>query len=124
MNNFKLNEIESVIKSTPDDAFTKELSSVIFSLGRDAENEEEYDYALSMLFLIFNRDNESVKAEVIQAFSLISILKKEIKKLDVKIIEPLVHIAWSNAKSDKNKAKIKYSVEDINLNLNSNINLI
>ena len=55
-----------------------------------------------MLFLIFNRDNESVKAEVIQAFSLISILKKEIKKLDVKIIEPLVHIAWSNAKSDKN----------------------
>ena len=102
MKNFKLNEIESVIKSTPDDAFTKELSSVKFSLGRDAENEEEYDYALSMLFLIFNRDNESVKAEVIQAFSLISILKKEIKNLDVKIIEPLVHIAWSNAKSDKN----------------------
>ena len=45
---------------------------MIFSLGRDAENEEELDYALSMLFLIFNRDNESVKAEVIQAFSLIS----------------------------------------------------
>ena len=50
MNNFKLNEIESVIKSTPDDALTKELSSVIFSLGRDAENEEELDYALSSCF--------------------------------------------------------------------------
>lgn len=44
MNNFCINEINSIINSTMDKGLQPELASVIFSLGRDAENEEEYDF--------------------------------------------------------------------------------
>ena len=41
MNNFRVEEIEQVITSVPDEEITSELISVIFCLGRDAENEEK-----------------------------------------------------------------------------------
>jgi hypothetical protein len=47
MNNFLVEEIDRIIKATPNNAATIELSSVIFCLGRDAENEEEYDDAFA-----------------------------------------------------------------------------
>ena len=46
MNNFLVEEIEQVIKSVSNKEVSPELSSVIFCLGRDAENEEEYDLSL------------------------------------------------------------------------------
>ncbi len=123
MNNFKLDEIEYIINNVPNNKYTQELSSVIFSLGRDIENAEEYDYALSKLISLFNRENESVKADVVQAFSLIAILKKHIKLLNREIVEPLIYSAWNTVQSKGNKEKIKYSVEDINFSLNWNISL-
>ena len=79
MNNFCINEINSIMNSTTDKELTSEIASVIFSLGRDAENEEEYDFALSKLMEIYERDNEDIKAQVIQAFAMLAVLKKDIK---------------------------------------------
>ena len=90
MNNFRVEEIDQVITSVPDDAITPNLSSVIFCLGRDAENEEEYDYAFSKLLELYERKNATVKAQVIQAFSLLAVLKQDIKTLDRAIVEPLI----------------------------------
>ena len=42
MNDFLVEEIEQVIKSVSNKEVSPELSSVIFCLGRDAENEAFY----------------------------------------------------------------------------------
>ena len=102
MNNFFINKINGVIASTIDKGLTPELASVIFSLGRDAECDEEYDFALSKLMELYERDNEDVKAQVIQAFAMLAVLKKDIKMLDRSLIEPLILKAAATA-SDKNK---------------------
>ena len=52
VNNFLVEDIERVITTVPDNETSIELSSVIFCLGRDAENEEEYDYAFSKGLMI------------------------------------------------------------------------
>ena len=120
MNNFLVEEIEQVIDSVPNREVTPELCSVIFCLGRDAENEEEYDYALSKLLELYERENETVKALVIQAFSLLAVLKQDIKVLDRAIVEPLILSAQSTAVGT-NKSTIQDAIDDINHSLNWNI---
>ena len=120
MNNFSVEEIEQVITAVPNEEITPELSSVIYCLGRDAENEEEYDYAFSKLLELYERKNETVKAQVIQAFSLLAVLKNDIKKLDKSIVEPLILSAHSTAVG-ANKFTIQDAIDDINHSLNWNI---
>ena len=120
MNNFRVEEIDQVITSVTDDAITPELISVIFCLGRDAENEEEYDYAFSKLLELYERKNATVKAQVIQAFSLLAVLKQDIKTLDRAIVEPLILSANSSAVGT-NKSTIQDAIDDINHSLNWNI---
>ncbi len=117
MNNYLVEEIEQVIKSVPEEEITPELCSVIFCLGRDAENEEEYDYAFSKLLELFERENDTVKARVIQAFSLLAVLKKKIKVLDRSIVEPLILSAYSHVVG-ADKQIVQDAIEDINHSLN------
>ena len=120
MNNFRVEEIDQVITSVPDEEITSELISVIFCLGRDAENEEEYDYAFSKLLELYERKNATVKAQVTQAFSLLAVLKQDIKTLDRAIVEPLILSANLSA-AGINKSTIQDAIDDINHSLNWNI---
>jgi hypothetical protein len=116
MNDFLVEDIERVITTVPDNETSIELSSVIFCLGRDAENEEEYDYAFSKLLELYKRDNETVKAWVIEAFSLLAVLKRDIKKLDRSIVEPLIRTAYSRSVGS-DRAMIQDAIDDINQSL-------
>lgn len=116
MNNFLAEDIEQVMTTVPDNETSIELSSVIFCLGRDAENEEEYDYAFSKLLELYQRDNETVKAWVIEAFSLLAVLKRDIKKLDRSIVEPLIRAAYSRSVGS-DRAMIQDAIDDINQSL-------
>ena len=120
MIHFFTDEIEQVINSVPDTDITPELSAVIYSLGRDAENKEDYEYAFDQLCRLFERENETVKAQVIQAFSMLAVLKTHIKELNRAIVEPLIKRAVSVA-TDKNKAIILDAISDINYSLNWNL---
>jgi hypothetical protein len=102
MNDFCINEINSIINSTMDKGLQPELASVIFSLGRDAENEEEYDFAISKLMELYERDSEDIKAQVIQALAMLAVLHKDIKVLDKSVIEPMIRRVAATV-SDKNK---------------------
>lgn len=117
MNNFSVAEIEQIIQSVSDKETNPEIFSIIYCLGRDAENEEEYDYAFSKLLELYEMGNETVKAQVIQAFSLLAVLKKDIKILDRTIVEPLILSANSTAVG-RNKQVIQDAVDDINDSLN------
>ena len=117
MNNFLVEEIERVIKSVSNKEVSPELSSVIFCLGRDAENEEEYDYAFSKLLELYERENETVKAQVIYAFAMLAVLKKDIKKLDRSIVEPLILTAYARS-IGSDRATIQDAIDDINHSLN------
>ena len=113
MNNFHVEEIEHIISSTTDTEFSPELASVIFSLGRDAENEEEYDYAFEKLTKLFRRGNEDVRAQVIQAFGIMAVLKKDIKPFDKDYVMTLIQEALKTA-SKENQGIIMDAIDDIN----------
>ena len=118
MNNFHTEEIERVISSTTDKGIAPELASVIFSLGRDAENEEEYDFALSKLMELYERDSEDIKAQVIQALAMLAVLHKDIKALNRSVVEPLILKVTANS---KNKQIIFDAMRDINQSLGWNL---
>ncbi len=120
MNSFLVEEIDRIIKSVPDREVTNELLSVIYCLGRDAENEEEYEYVFSTLLGLYERENQTVKANVIRAFALLAVLKKHIKILDRAIVEPLILKAYSVA-NEENKQMIQDAIEDINYSLKWNM---
>ena len=65
-------------------------------------------------------ENETVKAQVIYAFAMLAVLKKDIKILDRAIVEPLISSANSNAVGT-NKSTIQDAIDDINHSLNWNI---
>lgn len=120
MNHFFEKEIDRIIESVPDKEITPELSSVIYCLGRDVDNEEEYDYAFCKLVKLFERENETVKAQVIQAFSMLAVLKSDIKMLERTIVEPLILSAYS-VTDERNKAIIQDAIDDINYSLEWNM---
>ena len=113
MNDFCINEINSIINSTMDKGLQPELATVIFSLGRDAENEEEYDFAISKLMELYERDSEDIKAQVIQALAMLAVLHKDIKALNRSVVEPLILEAAATVNST-NKQIIFDAMRDIN----------
>ncbi len=119
MNSFHVEEIERIIKAVreDEDGDCDGLYSVIYSLGRDAENKEEYDFAFSKLTELFHIGNISVKARVVQAFSLLAVLKKEIKILDRACVEPLILSAYLRS-SGSDRQIIQDAIDDINHSLN------
>ena len=113
MNNFLVSEIEQIVKSAADKESNPALFSVIYCLGRDAETEEEYDYAFSKLLKLYEMGDDAVKARVIQAFALLAVLKQDIKILDRSAVEPLILCACSCA-TGANKEIIQDAIDDIN----------
>ena len=112
MNGFLIEKIENIINST-DAELTPELAGAIFSLGRDVENEEEYDYAFEKLTELFRRDNEDIRAQVIQAFGIMAVLKKDIKPFDKDYVMTLIQEALKTA-SKENQGIIMDAIDDIN----------
>lgn len=113
MNGFLREKIEHIINSTSDTELTPELAGVIFSLGRDAENEEEYDYAFEKLTKLYKRDNEDIKAQVIQAFGIMAVLKKDIKPFNKDYVMSFIQEALKTA-SKENRGIIMDAIDDIN----------
>ena len=46
MNGFDIEEIETIINLGKDEMVNPDISGIIYSFGRDVENDEEYEYAL------------------------------------------------------------------------------
>ena len=113
MNNYKTAEVEQLL-SAPDyednSLINPELYSMIYSLGRDAENEEEYQYALNILLSLCDRKAQRVRTKAILAISLLAI-KHE--RLERGRIEPIIKNEWKIA-DDESKATIQDAIDDIN----------
>ena len=56
MNNFKTEEISAIIQRGRDESVNPEIFGVIYSLGRDAENDEEYSRIISSVDLEYIKD--------------------------------------------------------------------
>ena len=113
MNNFNQEKIKLIIETGKNELNNPEILSVIYSLGRDITNEEEYNYAIDILLFLYNNSTEKIKANIILAFSLIAI---NYQKLDREKIEKLIIKEYSIAK-DENKEIISNAIDDINFAL-------
>lgn len=110
MNNFETDTIEKIIAEYNDSKNIEKLCGVIFSLGRDAENDEEYDYALKKLVQLSEIDNPAVLSNIILAFSMLALYHK---RLDRTITEPIIKKAVKLAESPDDKVRISDAVSDI-----------
>lgn len=119
MNNFKVKEIEAILNAGKDEKINPDILGTVYSLGRDAENDEEYDYAFNMLLEIYENASDRVRVFVILAFSLLAVYHK---RLDRKIVEPIIMREWHIADSI-NKSTIQNAVDDINYTLKWNLHL-
>jgi hypothetical protein len=113
MNRFHTQEIERVVSEAQNGPIPEELSGIIYSLGRDAENDEEYDYAFHLLTTLSRHHSVSIVSMVIVAYSLLALYHK---RLDRAVVEPIIKKAWSSAKGS-DKARIRDAVDDINYSL-------
>lgn len=111
MNHFHENEIEKMIERGCDENHNPNIMGVIYSLGRDAENEEEYQYAVQKLLQIFDAGTDSVRAYCIQALSLLAVYGFP---LDKNRIAPLILRERKNA-TGKNLSIINDAMEDLAL---------
>ena len=113
MNNFKMTEIEQFFNAPDyddDNLINSEFFGVIYSLGRDAENDEEYRYALNLLLSLCDRKSQRVRTRAIIAISLLAIKHK---RLERERVEPIIIREWEIA-DDENKATIRDAIDDIN----------
>ncbi len=109
-NGFCVEEINKIINRDCNVGLTSELEGVIYSLGRDVGNNEEYEYAFSCLLFLSKSPIKDIRVKSILGFSL---LAYSVKKLDREIVEPIIISEWSNA-DIKQKGVIETAVEDIN----------
>ena len=120
MNNFKTAEVEQLLDA-PDyednSIINPELFSMIYSLGRDAENEEEYQYALNILLSLCDRKAQRVRIRAILAISLLAIYHR---RLEREKIEPIIKREWEIA-DDESKITIQDAIDDINHAMNWNM---
>ena len=120
MNNFKTAEVEQLLDA-PDyednGVINPELFSMIYSLGRDAESEEEYQYALNILLSLCDRKAQRVRVSAILAISLLAIYHK---RLEREKIEPIIKREWEIA-DDESKITIQDAIDDINHAMNWNM---
>lgn len=117
VNNFNRKEIEKIIASAGSEQVPPELAGVIYSLGRDAENDEEYEYSFRLLTGLFLHKSAYVKSMVILGYSLLALYHE---KLNRKITEPLIREAWAATGGD-DKIRVKDAADDINRILKWNI---
>ncbi len=117
LNNFNTVEIEKIINRDYSKGLSKELSGVIYSLGRDIQNNMEYDYAFNNLVYLSKSSIKEIRLLAILGFSLMSM-----NKLDRDIVEPIITNEWINADT-KEKEQLKVAIDDINLFLNWNLKL-
>lgn len=97
MNEFHTAEIGRVIALGTDEVKNPELPGVIYSLGRDAQNEEEYRYAFDLLLSLYRSGTPRVQALCVQAFSMMAVYHK---KLDKGIIMPILKEQLAGAEGD------------------------
>ena len=113
MNNFNQEKIKLIIEKGKNELSNPEILSVIYSLGRDITNEEEYNYAINILLSLYNSSTERIRANIILAFSLIAV---NYQKLDREKIEKLI-IKEYNIATDENREIISNAIDDINFSL-------
>lgn len=87
MNDFHVDEIGEFINRGKDEKQNPDIMDVIYSLGRDAQNEEEYDYAFRTLLEILDGGMDRVRAYCILGFSLQAVF---CSRLDRDIVEPII----------------------------------
>ena len=120
MSGFDQETIETIIKiseNKQDDEIQHDIYGVIYSLGRDAENIEEFQYAYDKLLKLCKHMNPHVRAYSILALSLLAgnrIVKKE-------TVVPIIMEEWKNNK--EYRGTIKDAVDDLNERLKWDINL-
>lgn len=120
MNGFDQETIETIIKMSEnkqDEELQHDFYGVIYSLGRDAENSEEFQYAYDKLLKLCRHTNPHVRAYSILALSLLSgsgILEKE-------TVVPIITEEWK--KNREYRGTIQDAVNDINYWLKWDINL-
>lgn len=126
MNNFDREKIQQIINlpdSEFDDDIPQELYGVIYSLGRDAENEEEFDYALALLLELCDRKNVRVRSQAILGISLLSLNTQFNHKLDREIIESIIMCEWKSTENSVIRSAIADAAYDINFALGWDISL-
>ena len=120
MNHFNKTEIEQLL-CAPDyedsSQINSELYAAMYSLGRDAENEEEYQYAFAVLISLCSRKAQRVRVWAILSMSILAVLHS---RLDRSIVEPIIIREWETA-TEENKATIQDAVDDINHALKWNL---
>lgn len=110
MNMFHTQKIERIVSTASGEEMSPHLSEVIYSLGRDAENDEEYEYAFQLLTSLSTHRSVFIVSMVILAYSLLALYHK---RLDRKIVEPIIKKAWKRAEGNE-KNRIQDAVDDIN----------
>lgn len=111
MNRFHENEIEKIMDRGCDETHNPDIMGVIYSLGRDAENEEEYQYSVQKLLQIFHDGTDGVRAYCILSFSLLAVSGF---RLDRDRIVPLILRERKHA-AGKNLSIINDAMEDLAL---------
>lgn len=122
MNHFDEKEIKRIMEmpdSEADEKIPAELSGIIYCLGRDAESGDEFSYAYSLLLELCRRKNARVRAQAILGLSLLAVFHR---KLERKVVEPIILQEWAAA-APENKHMIQDAVDDINFALGWNLKL-
>lgn len=119
INRFNTDEIDRVVSSASSESISPDLPGIIYSLGRDAENEEEFEYAFQLLASLSSHQSIHIVSMVILAFSLLAVYHK---RLERGIAEPVIRKAWAAAEG-LDKARIEDAVDDINDILKWNLKL-
>lgn len=92
MNNFHTDQIAEILNypdPAHDDEIPQQVFDVIYSLGRDAENEEEFLYAYNLLLELCKRKSHRVCAYAILGLSLLA-LNQESGLLNRDEIVPII----------------------------------
>ncbi len=121
MNGFNTREIEQILgfpDIEPDKEIPQEIFGVIYSLGRDAENEEEAEYAYQHLLSLCNRRNAGVRAYAILGLSLLATKRGP----DKEVLEPIIMREWK-MRTGKTAGTLRDAVDDLNYFLGWNIQL-
>lgn len=111
MNGFDKGRIESILRTAEgkqDDEITQDIYGVIYSLGRDAGNEEEYRYAYAILLGLCKHVNPHIRAYSILGLSLMAdsnILEKE-------VVIPIIIDEWKE--NIEYRMTIQDAVDDLN----------
>lgn len=119
MNQFYTEKMESVVAAAAGGQVPPELPGVLYSLGRDAETEEEYDWAFSLLMRLADHPSPHVVSLVILSLSLLAVFHG---RLDREAAEPVIRRGWALAKGP-DRGRIWDAVEDIRLSLGWDLTL-